>query len=136
MEDNKLKAIFAEYNPDMQPDELFMDRLNRNLKAIESVKQSTNRLHQRNRLAVLVAAITGFISGIILTICYPYITNYTHALIISNQTLTILKPEYMYIMPFITICLATTILSYFAYDITLLLTRKSRSKFIIRNITD
>lgn len=119
MDDDKFKALFAGYNPDMQSDDEFMERLHRNLNAIESVKKNVKEAHRRNLLAVIAAAITGFVSGIVLTLCYPYISEYTNDLVSLNPTLALLQPGYIHITPFIIICLATTVLSYSAYDLTL-----------------
>jgi len=118
MDENKLKALFAEFNPDMQSDDLFMERLQRNLNAIESVKKSVSEAKKRNKLAVLAAAITGFVSGVALSLCYQYISDFTNELLVSNSTLALLHPDNIHIIPFTIICLATTVLSYSAYDLT------------------
>ena len=118
MDDDKLKTLFTEYNPKMKSDDLFMEQLERKLIANESVKKSVSESRKRNRLAVLAAAITGFVSGVVLTLCYPYISNITEELLAISPTLAMLRPDYIHIMPFAIICPAIALLSYSAYDIT------------------
>lgn len=123
MEDDKLKSLFADFDPEMQSDDLFMDRLRRNLNAIESVREHSLELKRHNRLAVAVAAITGFISGVVFTLCYPYLASLTNDIIAGSTTFSLLTPDNMQIILYILICLAITVLSYSAYDITLIATK-------------
>ena len=124
MEDDKLKNIFSEYNPDLQSDDMFMERLHRNLKAIESVRQNTRELRRHNRLAVVAAAITGFVAGVILTVSFPYISAYIDRLSMPGSAYALLRPEFIQVFAYAIIGLAATALSYTAYDLTLIAIRK------------
>ncbi len=39
MEDEKIRELFSGFNPSLTPDEEFIDRLERNINAVESVKR-------------------------------------------------------------------------------------------------
>lgn len=73
MEDDKIKAIFQSYQPELTSDTLFLSRLKRSMNAVELVKQHTEKSRRNNRIAVIVAALTGFVSGIIMTLFLPLI---------------------------------------------------------------
>ncbi len=47
MEEDKLKDIFKDFNPDLSSDSDFMSRLERSMKAVEIVK------HQKDRKSVV-----------------------------------------------------------------------------------
>lgn len=84
MEDDKLKDLFQGFRPELTSDSLFLNKLKRNMEAVELVKQHTEALKRRNRIAVGVAALTGFIMGVILTLLYPLISE-----TVSSFSLTI-----------------------------------------------
>lgn len=125
MKDDKLKDIFAKYDPDMQSDEIFMKRLQRNLNAIESVRQSAKDLSQRHRLALVAAAITGFVAGVTLTLCYPYISIGIGQILMAFSVFDILQPQVLSTATYALISLATSIIAYTAYDVTLITSKKS-----------
>jgi len=70
-EDNKLKDLFAAYDPELTDDFGFMARLKRNMEAVELVKQHNAAVQRRNKLAVVIAAAAGMVMGIMLAICFP-----------------------------------------------------------------
>ena len=61
MEEDKLKSLFAEFQPELSSDSLFMNRLERNMESVEIVKRRVEEMRARNRRAIAVAAIVGFI---------------------------------------------------------------------------
>lgn len=73
MDDNKLKSLFEDYQPEISSDFIFMNNLQRNMDAMEMVRQHNIAMQRQNRRAVVMAAFVGFISGIIITLLFPYI---------------------------------------------------------------
>ena len=75
MEEDRLKDIFNEYEPDLSSSFAFMERLERNLNAVEIIHQENAKAIKRNRLAVILASMAGFLTGILFSFAFPYISN-------------------------------------------------------------
>ena len=80
MEEDRLKDIFNEYEPDLTSRMAFMERLERNLNAVEIIHQENARATKRNRIAVILASIAGFLAGFLFSFALPYICNMISAL--------------------------------------------------------
>lgn len=74
MEDDKLKSLFADFQPELSSDSLFMNRLERNMESVEIVKRRMEEMRTRNRRAVAVAAIVGFVVGFLFSLMLPYLS--------------------------------------------------------------
>lgn len=75
MNDDKLKDLFQNFQPELSSDFKFLTKLQRNMDALELVKHQTAMQRKRNRIAVIVAAITGFVMGVIITILFPILAD-------------------------------------------------------------
>lgn len=84
MEDDKLKSLFSNFEPELSSDSLFMNKLQRNLNSVELIKQHTAEVRSRSRKAVAIAAIVGFIVGFLFSLSLPYLTD-----AVSNWQLTL-----------------------------------------------
>lgn len=71
MEDNDLKKLFSAFDPELPSDFDFMSKLHHRLELMELVKHEQQAMQRRNRKAVVIAAMAGFIMGVILTLLYP-----------------------------------------------------------------
>lgn len=87
MEDDNLKDLFESFQPGLSPDSLFMSKLRRNMKSVEIIRQHTAAHRKRTRMAVCVAALAGFVMGVVLTLLMPLIGNSvsTFAIYIPNH---------------------------------------------------
>lgn len=74
MEDDRLRKLFEDFNPGLSPRSRFMARLERNMDAVEEVRRSTVAHRRYNRIAVVVASLAGFVSGVFLTLVYPLVS--------------------------------------------------------------
>ena len=74
MEEDKLKSLFAEFRPELPSDSQFMDRLTRNMESVEIVKRRVEEMRARNRRAVTVAAVVGFVVGFLFSLTLPYLS--------------------------------------------------------------
>ena len=84
MEDDKLKSLFSNFEPELPSDFLFMNKLQRNLNSVELIKQHTVEVRSRSRKAVAIAAIVGFIVGFLFSLSLPYLSE-----AVSNWQLTL-----------------------------------------------
>lgn len=74
MEDDKLKSLFAEFQPELSSDRQFMSCLERNMESVEIVKRRMAETRARNRRAVTVAAVVGFVVGFLFSLTLPYLS--------------------------------------------------------------
>lgn len=84
MEDDKLKSLFANFEPELSYDFQFMNKLQRNLNSVEIIKQHIAEVHSRNKKAVAIAAFVGFIVGFLFSLSLPYLSD-----AVSNWQLTL-----------------------------------------------
>ena len=73
MDDDKLKSLFSEFKPELSSDFQFMNKLQKNLNSVEIIKRHSAEVKQRNKRAVVIAAIVGFIVGCLFSLSVPYI---------------------------------------------------------------
>ena len=75
MEDDKLKFLFTNFEPELSSDFKFMNKLERNLNSVEIIKRHTAEVRSRNKKAVAIAAFAGFIVGFVFSLFLPYLSN-------------------------------------------------------------
>lgn len=128
MEDEKLKELFGRFNPELSSDRQFMDRICRGIDSVEMIKRHTAELHRRSRKAVVVAALAGFIVGVLFMLALPYISSAVanlHALLPDSSILYTLTDNYL-IAAWLLIGTTSVITALNTYDLTLhLLSTKS-----------
>lgn len=73
MDNDNLKELFGNFNPDLSSGSDFIARLQQRMDTIEMVRQYNAELRRRNRIAVMIAALAGFIMGVVLTLLMPLI---------------------------------------------------------------
>lgn len=73
--DDDIKNLFKDFSPTLASDTDFMARLQKNMAAVEAVKNHVATLQRRNRIALVAAAFAGFVMGVICTLLVPYIGN-------------------------------------------------------------
>lgn len=89
MEDDKLRNLFNDFQPEISSSFQFMTKLQKNMEAVEILKQHDIALKKRNRFAVVIAAVSGFVMGVILTLLFPLIGNWVSTFSISLPHLQI-----------------------------------------------
>lgn len=73
-QDDKIQELFSAYEPPLNDDFAFMKRLERSIDSVEIVRRHNSDRRARSRRAAVVAAIAGFVAGVISTLAIPYIT--------------------------------------------------------------
>lgn len=86
MEEDKIKELFSGYDPDISSGIAFMERLERNLNAVELIHQENSEVLKRNRIAVAMASMAGFLTGVIFTLLFPYIDSLVQTLMSTILT--------------------------------------------------
>ena len=76
MEDEKIKSLFSNFEPELPSDFGFMSELQRKLDAVEAIKQHAEELKARNRKAVAIAALVGFVVGFLFSLSLPYLSDW------------------------------------------------------------
>lgn len=89
MEDDKIRNIFNDFQPELSSSFQFMSKLQKNMEAVEILKQHNVALRKRNELAVAIAAVSGFVMGIIMTLLFPLIGNWVSTISVSLPQLQI-----------------------------------------------
>lgn len=75
-EDEALRGLFAAFEPELGSSSAdFMERLEHRMEGMEIVRQSTRSVRRRSRVACVVSAFAGFITGVLLTLLYPFVSN-------------------------------------------------------------
>ncbi|MDE7347878.1 MAG: hypothetical protein K2N48_14200 [Muribaculaceae bacterium] len=74
MEEDKIKELFSSYDPELSSSLAFIERLERNLNAVEIIHKENEAVMNRNKVAVAAAALAGFLSGMIFSLILPYLT--------------------------------------------------------------
>jgi hypothetical protein len=120
MEDDKLKELFTNFQPEMSSSLQFMAKLQKNMERVEILKQHNVAIKKRNKLAVCIAAAVGFIMGVILTLLFPLIGNWVSTFSISLPYLQIssLTIDYSFVGWIVT-AVACIITALNAYEIAL-----------------
>ena len=86
MEDDKIKDLFAGFNPGLSDDGGFMERVTRGLDAGEVVRERQAVMRRRQRRALGVAAFIGMFTGIGLTMLYMLVADSVAALHLPDMT--------------------------------------------------
>ncbi len=70
MEDDKLKSLFTNFEPELSSDFKFMNKLERNLNSVEIIKRHTAEVRSRNKKAVAIAALPDLLSASVFSLFY------------------------------------------------------------------
>lgn len=74
-QDDELKALFSNFNPHISFDKRFMTRLQRRLDTIDRLNHEMVTMRRRNRRAVVLAALAGFVAGVLTCMLLPSLTS-------------------------------------------------------------
>ncbi|MCH5224025.1 MAG: hypothetical protein J1E82_08275 [Muribaculaceae bacterium] len=82
-ENDSLKKLFDDFNPELSDDRQFMDRLVAGIDAVDLFKVSERRRARRLRIVAAVSALAGFFCGVILTLLFPVLVDFLYPFIIN-----------------------------------------------------
>lgn len=72
-ETDEFDKLFSDFNPELKDD--FMSKLTDRLDAVEMVKEVNDKRLRVERRSALIAAVAGFIAGVIMTLLYSKIAS-------------------------------------------------------------
>ncbi|MCM1052018.1 MAG: hypothetical protein NC349_08655 [Paenibacillus sp.] len=72
-QDDNIKKLFEDFNPELSSRLDFIVRLERNLDAVEMVKQRNSASHRAGRRIAVMAGLAGVAVGLILAMVMPYV---------------------------------------------------------------
>ena len=132
MEDNRLRDNFKDYNPDLSSDFSFMQTLERNLDKVEIVRRHNVEIHRRARIAVFVAAVAGFVTGVIFMLFMPNLTAFSARLVdgMARMFEPISLIQSFSILPWLMTAFASVFVAMGAYEVSIALQRP-RHKLIL-----
>ncbi len=119
-EDDKIRQLFREYNPEIKSDYQFIAHLKDKLDKVEIVKQHNEARYNANRRALGVAVLAGFVLGVIMTLLFPVLCSMLKSfefpihIPFSNELLINGRMIMLIIM-----CAATCLISLNVYEIAL-----------------
>ena len=130
-EDARIRQLFSRFDPPMpvSPDR-FMERLERSMRAVEFVKEQNRAIHRSNRTAIAIAAITGFLTGVLLTLLAPVLARLTAGIEMSLFTTDSIRSAYTVYRVVVWIIVAATsaLTAVNAYEISMSRIRARENK--------
>lgn len=93
MEDDKLKELFADFNPELPSGDAFMSRLERSMDAVELVKNHCLRQRRHCRIAIVVAALVGVVVGSLLSALSPILCGVLSSALLNIPRIMNVTPE-------------------------------------------
>jgi hypothetical protein len=118
MEDDKLRNLFNDFQPELSSSSQFMTKLQKNMEMVEILKQHDIALKKRNKLAVVIAAASGFVMGVILTLLFPLIGDWVSTFSVSLMHISNMTIDYSFV-GWIVMAGACIITALNAYEIAL-----------------
>lgn len=120
MEDDKLRELFKDFDPVLSSDDLFISRLQQNMEAVEIIKHRALISRRINKIAVIVAAIAGFVIGVIFKLVFPFIVECVSTISLTvpffrNNPININISVILWIIT----AMVSGIIAYNAYEITI-----------------
>lgn len=129
MDDDKIRDLFRTFQPELTSECGFLSRLEDKMKAIDMVKRQIADMRRRNRIAVAVAAVSGFVVGVVLTLLMPMILDWSTTVNLSVPRLGI--PEVnvdMHVVCWTLMAAVCVLTVYGSYELTVAgLSRKAES---------
>lgn len=66
-----ITRLLSNFDPELPSDYEFMHKLQQRLDVAEMVRAEQSAMTRRNRMAICIAALSGFVMGTVLTLLYP-----------------------------------------------------------------
>ena len=86
MDDEKVKSLFAGFNPELSDSDAFMARVTRGLDAVEIVRERYAEVQRRQRRALVAATLIGVLVGIGMTMLYMLVADHIAAIHLPDST--------------------------------------------------
>ncbi|MGM9816791.1 MAG: hypothetical protein ACI304_07020 [Lepagella sp.] len=132
MEDDNIRSLFADFDPDLSSSHQFMTRLEREIDNMEFVHMHLTAQRQRSRIAMAVAACVGCVVGFLLALCIPYFQSLIQGVSMPTMPdfVSRFAPEFNSITMILWVCIGVLVMgaSVGSYELTLSLLPSARRK--------
>lgn len=118
MNDEKIIDIFKNFDPQLSSDTLFLSKLQRNMNAVEVLKKHNSAMRRQYRIAILLAGLSGILTGIILTLLYPMINDWILSFDLPAADINILGMDRT-VVAWIVMTLASCLISFNVYELAI-----------------
>lgn len=121
MEDEQIKQLFENFQPQLPSDNEFFERLERNLKSVEIIKKHTEEATARRSKAAIIAACMGFIAGFLFSLALPHLATAVTNLQLSMPSslfLSVLADRFM-IIAWSAVGLTSALIAVNTYELSL-----------------
>ena len=92
MEDDKLRHLFDNFDPELTSGVQFFNKLERKLNSVEIIVKHNAEVRARNKKAVVIAACVGFIVGFLFSLALPYLNE-----AVANWKMTLPVDSFMHL---------------------------------------
>lgn len=120
-DDKDLRGLFEEFNPEISPDYVFLNRLKDRLDSFEMIHQHNVKLACKRQRAVALAGFVGFLAGFFLALCLPCLDSAIAGLkstITTGSIAYIIADNYLP-AAWLIIFATSTLLSYNTYELSM-----------------
>lgn len=129
MEEDNIKDIFKDFEPELTSDSLFMSQLQGKIKSVELIHQHNATLAKQRRIALGIAAVAGFIVGFLFSFAVPHLGNTLRTFQIATPSIEpLMEITHNYILiVWLLIGAISVFISLNTYDLTLSLLKNKTS---------
>ena len=129
-EDDKIKKLFKEFQPDLTDDREFISQVKIGLDALELFKESEKKRRLQLRRATFLSALAGFLCGVILTLLSPVISNLITPFLLNIQDFSFDREILISSLTWCLIAFSSILLTFGSYS---LFSSKTFSQFLIKS---
>lgn len=124
MEDKDIRQLFADFQPAITDNGRFMSRLQHQLDIVDMVKTRSADVRKATRRAAIIAGVTGFVTGFLLSLALPYLVQFVSRLHLDNfhWGINIDVTNIYTTLSWLLIGIVSTLLAINAYSLSLALT--------------
>lgn len=129
-DDDKMKMLFRDFDPELSGDSAFMRKLEQSLDSVEIVKRHSEEMESRNKQAVAIAAVVGFVAGFLCSLLLPTLQNAVAGWKMTLSDTSWLMPvaDSITVIGWIMVAATSTLFALNAYDLSLSLLNPLDSK--------
>ena len=118
MEQDNIAKLFENYHPELSSDYDFMQEVKSQMDKFEIVKSYASHTRRTNRLAIVIASVIGFITGVLSVFIYPYLTENIREIIVTIFSHPENLTGIVTVVNIILICTVVIVVTWVTYDIT------------------
>lgn len=120
-DDDKMKMLFRDFDPELSADSAFMRKLEQSLDSVEIVKRHSEEMESRNKQAVAIAAVVGFVAGFLCSLLLPTLQNAVAGWKMTLSDTSWLMPvaDSITVIGWIMVAATSTLFALNAYDLSL-----------------